>query len=571
MAKDQQLTVSPSPIEVHGDSVAFDVSAVLPLKMLKKNKIYTIDTKYSYSDQKIELGTIEFLSTNFPSAKTEQPKLNHHFSFFYKPEIGNGDVKVTGTASNLSKTKTKSTAELSIAKGIITTSRLVKDIYYIAYADHGYNNKEEYIPVIVNFYFEQGKAILRKSEIKGSQGKLLDAFIAKKNVTKTVTIVGEHSPEGTETKNAMLAPERAKVIEKYYKERMKFYDYKGKADSISFVPKGIVMDWTPLINLLDSTSILSADEESQVLAIINGGSGSFTDKEAQLEKLPFYKKDLLLGIYPTLRTARTEILQVKPKKTDAEISVLASGIAGGTVNADTLSEQELLYSATLTPILSEKEGIYLAATKKTDSWTSHNNLGAVYLEEAKKQMDPNQKSKLVDNALAQFDIAGKKNDQSAEVAINKADGLLMKGMKTEALLQLQKAAGLPATDDIKKGILAVRGAVEVRAGKYPDAVQDLSKASETPDVLYDLALANLLKKDFTAAKSGFAAETAASPSDALGFYLSAVTAARMADEATLTTNLKKAISLDKTLSAKAISDLEFMNYWNSANFKDAVK
>ena len=570
MAKDQQLTVNPSPLEVHGDSVAFDVSAVLPVKMLKKNKIYTIDAKYKYNDQKIELGTVEFLSNNFPSAKTEQPKLSHHYSFFYKPEIGNGDLGVVGTASNLTKSKTKSTKEFDIAKGIITTSRLVRDIYYVAYADHGYNNKEEYVPVVVNFFFEQGKSALRKSEIKGRDGKMLDAFIAKKNVTRTVNIVGEHSPEGTETKNSMLADERAKVIEKYYKERMKFYDYKGKADSISFVTKGIVMDWEPLKKEIDSVNVISAEEKSQVLAIING-SGSFTDKEAELEKLPYYKKKLLGELYPKLRTARTEILMVKPKKTDAEISVLAQGIAEGKYSADTLSEEELAYAATLTPSLDEKEGIYTAATKKSDSWSSHNNLGAVYLEKAKKQMDPNQKSKLVDQALAQLDIAGKKNDKSAEVAINKADGLLMKGMKPEALLQLEKASSLNGTDDIKKGIMAVKGAVEIRAGKYPDAVQDLSKAKETSDVLYDLALANLLKRDFTAAKSGFAAETAAAPSDALGFYLAAVTAARLQDEATLTTQLKKAVSLDKTLSGKAISDLEFANYWNSANFKDAVK
>jgi len=569
MAKDQQLTVTPSPLEVHGDSVAFDVSATLPPKMLKKNKIYTVDAKYNYNGQKIDLGTVEFVSTNFPNAKTEKPVLSHHFSFFYKPEIGNGKLNVVGTASNMTKSKTKSTPGMDIADGIITTSRLVRDIYYVSYADHGYNNKEEYIPVIVNFFFEQGKSVLRKSEIKGSQGKMLDAFIAKKNVTRTVNIVGEHSPEGTETKNSKLADDRAKVIEKYYKERMKFYDYKGKADSISFVTKGIVMDWDPFKKQLDSVDVLTSEEKTEVLGVING-SGSFTEKEGQLEKLPYYKKKLLGKLYPKLRTARTEILMVKPKKTDAEILVLAQGIGSGSVKADTLTEQELTYAGTLTPSLDEKESIYMAATKKTDSWTSHNNLGAVYLEKAQKQMDPNQKSKLVDMAIAQFDIAITKNDKSAEASVNKASALLMKGMKPEALLQLEKASALNGTDDIKKGIMGVKGALEIRSAKYADAVQDLSKAKETSDVLFDLALANLLKKDFTAAKSGFAAETAASPSDAMGFYGAAVTAARMQDEATLTTNLKKAVGLDKNLAAKAISDLEFMNYQNSAAFKDAV-
>ena len=32
MAKDQQLTVDPDPLEVHADKVNFEVSAVLPVK-----------------------------------------------------------------------------------------------------------------------------------------------------------------------------------------------------------------------------------------------------------------------------------------------------------------------------------------------------------------------------------------------------------------------------------------------------------------------------------------------------------------------------------------------------------
>ena len=36
MAKEQQLTATPNPLEVHKDTVAFDLAANLPVKMLKK-------------------------------------------------------------------------------------------------------------------------------------------------------------------------------------------------------------------------------------------------------------------------------------------------------------------------------------------------------------------------------------------------------------------------------------------------------------------------------------------------------------------------------------------------------
>ena len=37
MAKDQDLKVTPNPLELHGNTVDVEVSATLPVKMLKKN------------------------------------------------------------------------------------------------------------------------------------------------------------------------------------------------------------------------------------------------------------------------------------------------------------------------------------------------------------------------------------------------------------------------------------------------------------------------------------------------------------------------------------------------------
>ncbi len=565
-----EVTVVPNPLEVHGDSVAFDVTGSLPLKKLKKKRVYQVDGTYKYGDQSIKVGSLEYKGTEFPNAKTEAPKVSKHFSFFYKPEIGNGDLVVVGTNFNADKTKGKASEEFKIAKGIIRTSRLAEKNYYVAYANHGYNDQEELVPTNVAFFFEQGKSKLRKSETHGNQGKFLDAFIAKKNVTRTVSIIGTHSPEGTEAKNSSLAGDRATVIEKYYKERMKFFNQKTYVDSIKFVTKGIVLDYEPLRKELtnDTTNVLSADEKSQVLNIVNG-SGSFESKQEQLSKLSFYKK-LFTKIYPKLRNAKTEILTVKPKKTRAEIALLAKGIADGTLKLDTLSEPELLYAATLTPILKEKEAIYTQAIKKSDSWVSHNNLGAVYLEQAIKEIDANAKAKLVDNAVTQLNLAVQGKD-NAESHANLATANVFKDVRTEVLAQSEKANALGANDDIKKGLNGVTGYVYIREGKYDLAISSLSKSTDSTLVLYDLALANLLKKDYNAAKGGFATVTSKASSYAWGHYLAAVTAARLQDETSLVANIKKAVSLNKSLADYALSDLEFIGYWNSENFKNALK
>ena len=348
MAEQQELKVNPSPLELHGDSVAFDVQATLPVNMLKKNRLYTIKTYYSYGDPTQELEQIEFKDTEFPNQKVEQPQQKRHFSFFYEESMKSGELKIKGLVSNLEKTKYKETPELSIAKGVITTSRLVKPSYKVLYADHGYNNQEELMPTQVEFFFEKGSATLRSSEVKGDAGQKLNAFIAAKNKTKTVTIFGSHSPEGLESINSKLAEQRATVIKNFYAKQMKMYDYKQMADSIKFETKAVFQDWTAFKKQLEANKTISAEDKQAVLAIVNGG-GSFHDKEKELSKLPVYKT-LTSEIYPKLRISKTEILSVKPKKTDAEINVLAKSIVQGSASADTLSMEELLYAATLTPL-----------------------------------------------------------------------------------------------------------------------------------------------------------------------------------------------------------------------------
>ncbi|MCU0430509.1 MAG: hypothetical protein MUF42_11115 [Cytophagaceae bacterium] len=563
-----QVSVSPNPLEVHGDSVAFDVTGTLPLKKLKKSRVYTISGAYEYGDQSIKIQDIDYKGTEFPNSKTQAPVVTRHFSFAYKPEIGNGDLNAFGTNYNTAKTKGKAAPKMSIAKGLITTSRMVTNYYHVVYAFHGYNDKEELVATNVPFYFEQGKSKLRKSESSGENGKFLDAFIAKKNVTRTVSIVGTHSPEGSETKNSNLANDRAAVIQKYYKERMKHFNQTGWVDSIKFVTKSIILDWEPLKAELEANTEISADEKASVLAIVNG-PGSFESKQAQLAKLPSYKK-LFSKVYPKLRNAKTEILTVKPKKSRAEISLLAKAITEGKLKADTLTEEELLYAATLTPILKEKEAIYQAAIKKNDSWVAQNNLAAVYLEMAKREMDKNQAAKLVDMAVNALNISVNRKD-SPEAHCNLAAAQLMKNVRVDASNEVNKSLAMNPSEDIKKGLYGMQGVVSIKEGKYDVAIQNLGKSNDSTLVLYNLALANLLKKDFNAAKAGFASVISKDASFAPAYYCAAVTAARLQDEGGVTSNLKKAVAIQKSYTDKALSDLEFAAYWNSENFKNAVK
>lgn len=566
-AKEQKVVVTPSPLELHGDSVRFTFSGELPTRMLRKGKTYTINLTYKYREEKLPIGEVKFSDKEFPNHKKEAPKISKKFAFAYKgSDMDLGELTLVGVASNLNN-RQKATPEMSLAKGLILTNQLVQDVYFTAITPHGYNADPEYTPLKVNFYFDQGSPKMRAKEIKGATGKKLDAYIAAKNATKTVTITGMHSPEGREVKNTKLSEQRAKAIEKYYRDQMKRYNYGKKADSIEFITKSLVQSWKPFIDSMSLNNKITADDRAQIMAIING-PGTFVEQELQLQKLPCYKT-LFLEVYPKLRLGQTEILTLKPKKSDAQIMAYAKALAEGKKPAESLNDLELAYAATLTPLLEEKEAIYLAATKQNDNWSSHNNLGAVRLEMAKKAPAA-QRNALVDKALINLEISRNKRE-SGEVYANLATAYLMKGDYIKATEAITKGQAMTTSAEAKRIMNTVKGIIDIKKGTYPSAISALNNGVDDATVAFNKGLAQLLNKDYNSAVNSLEEAINANGQNALFYYVSAIAYARQNKEADMARQLKKAFSLDANLKKRAISDLEFNNFAGKAAFTDLLK
>lgn len=578
-AQQQKLTIAPSPLELHGDSVKFNFSAELPPNMLKKGKVYSLNFNYKYSDQKLPVGQMKFNYIDFPEQKKVGPKLNQKFGFAYKSNsMDKGELLLQGTASNQND-KGKSSPEVSFAKGLILTSRMVQENYFPVMASHGYNPLPEYYPVFVNFYFDQGSAALKVLGEKGKAKKakkivkkpmnqeILDAYISSKNATKTVTITGMHSPEGREVKNSQLSDLRAKAIENYYRSMMKRFNYGKKADSIEFVTKALIQNWQPLKDSLAIDPSFSAEEKTEILAIVDG-PGTYVDQEKELEKLTSFPK-LLFTLYPKLRLGQTEILTLKAKKSDATISVLAKTISEGGTPTDTLSDKELSYAATLTPILAEKEAIYLAATKKNDSWQAHNNLGAVRLEMAKKASGDAQLA-MIDKAITNLEIA-RARMETAEVYANLATAYLMKNDADKVDDCFKKSQSLSGNSEAKRVTNSVKGIVDAKRGNYNSALSMLSNGMDEATTTYNKGLTQLLKNEYSAAYSTLEELAATGSTNASVYYVQAIAAARQNKESEMGTKLKKAVSLNPELKAKAVNDLEFLNFYTKPSFTEAIK
>ncbi|HLT72915.1 MAG TPA: hypothetical protein VKZ75_09700 [Cyclobacteriaceae bacterium] len=565
MAKEQQLTVTPNPLEVHKDTVAFDMAANLPVKMLKKGTVYTVNTYYKYGESEQALEPVEFRAEDYPNSATEQPRVTKDFVFAYSPAMKTGVLEVEGVASK--GEKSKASERMQVATGVITTSKLVQPVSYAAFADHGYNNQEELEPVVIpDFIFLQGSSVLRTSELRSDKGKELDAFIAAKNATRTVTITGTHSPEGAERINTRLSEERAKKIEDYYRRQMKKYDYQGMADSINFILKPVVEDWNEFKAALDAYDGISSEEKAEYLNIINGG-GDFESQERELKRLSTYRK-VFRDIYPKLRTAKTEILKVKEKKTDAEISVLSRQITQNQVDADTLSLEELMYSATLTPSLDEKEAIYEAATKKGTNWNAHNNLGAVYIAQA--IANPNDASALADKAQAQLDIAARLNS-APEVHANLASVEMLKGNPYAAYNHASQALSGGLSGDNAAGLNGVKGAAEIAMARYSDAVSSESAAADNALNLFNKGLAQLLNKDYQNSLTSFNEATSKDSNLAIAYYGAAVASARLNNADGVVSNITSAVRADPSLKEAALTDLEFGKYAATETFRSALR
>ncbi|MCY4418259.1 MAG: hypothetical protein OXB93_00220, partial [Cytophagales bacterium] len=429
-AEQQQIAVTPSPLELHGGEVSYEVGVKLPVKILPKGKIYTLTSYFDpETGDPIEVGKIEFKAEDYPGNKEAPVNKSKRLTFTYQPEYERGTLLFKGTASNPANGKYLDTPLKKSADGIITTPLLVENDYAVSYAAHGYNDQEEIVTTKVVFYFTQGSAQFRRKEIRSKRGRALDAFIAEKNLTRKVYITGTHSPEGTERINTGLSERRAVAVQKWYKRQLRKYDYKNLADSIGFQKIPVVQDWTHFKKFLETYEKISEKRKKKILAIVDG-RGSFEDKEKALSKKKYYRK-LLKKVYPKLRTAQVEIRSVLKKKTRAEISAIAQQYVKKEeiAETDTLSIQELLFAAHLSPDLEEKEAIYQVTKQQQDTWIAHNNLGAIYLNRAAQIDDPVQRKVLIDAAVNHVEIAVKARGGKAapEVSANLAVAYLLQG------------------------------------------------------------------------------------------------------------------------------------------------
>lgn len=574
MADEQGMTINPSPLELHGDSVVFELDTKLPPKLLKKGYTYDVVVQYNPNDaEPIEVGVVSFNGDDYADAPEATPALNERMAFAYEDKYERGQLEYLGRVTKVSNQKVKESNEGAFAgmpngqgQGVITTAKNAQPTFIANYADHGYNNSEEYIPTNVDFFFLQGSSALRSSEKRGAEGKELANYVSDKNPTRTVTITGSHSPEGSTEVNTKLANKRPEAVQKYYEYLLKRYKVEEE-NAPQFVTKPVVENWTAFKAILKDSDKFTDAEKDEIMSVVNG-SGDFVSKQLKLQSLASYKK-LFRYVYPPLRNAKSEILQIQAKLTDAEIQSRAASISEGQMGLDSLSTAELLYAANLATDLDAKVKIYEAAIRKDDSPIAHNNLGATFFAQA-KEADADAAMALIEKAVPHFETAAKSNNVP-EAYANLAGAKLMKGDVAGAQADLEKASA-SSNPQVAATVNAVKGYVAITEGDYDNAIQYLSSAGDDAVVVYNKGLAYLLQaeksgaNDYSQAEGAFK-ESISTKDNAWAHYGAAIVAARKSDASGAINEIKSA----GDLKTKAAQDLEFFALFDNADFQAATK
>ncbi|MHA6247666.1 tetratricopeptide repeat protein [Pontibacter sp. CAU 1760] len=556
--KGQSVTVSPNPLEANGQSVNFELKAQVPEKLVREEQTYKLDVYYEYGMKREEVATYSFKFGEYVY-ENDQPTVTRQLAFPYAPEKNPGRLMVQGRAMDNKEGNVRYTKPRQVAAGLVTTPLLLVQKNDFSYLLTDSFQVQMMQPGTVSFLFPKNKATLETGV--GPDAQVLEQYVLDNVNTQEITIKASQAPDEP-TPN--LATKRAQALEKLYRQKLQTLDYSGKRVNIKIQPA------TEGLHLLEqkiSSSAMVPQEKQQALSIMKS-SQSREEKLKALEQLPaadYIKK----FIYPNMRSAELVVNYNKDRKPDYELYVLAQKIANGQASASELSEAELQYAATLTPLLQDKRKFYEAAVKSTDKWPAYYNLGVVYNELARKEYRTKVKQDLLAQAIHNLSYAGFRNP-TAPVYYSLASAYHLRGDREEALEYYNYAIKLGGEEAMLQQIFADKAALEMEMGLYDEAISTLRYAGDSYQTNMNLGLSYLLKENYEGAAQFYTQALEQKPNDALAYYSLALLGARTQNEQQLEQNLRRAIQADRSYTQKAITDPEFESYREKNSFKDAL-
>ena len=524
------FSTNPTPIETVGENVPATVTGNIPAKFMQKNAKVTVTPVLTYADGETK-GTPVLIQGENVRANGQIVSyavggtVQIPFNTQYDPKMSESDlcldfeVEQGGKLYGLPRVK--------VGYGIIATSTLAsaETIQPAITADKFQRIINEKYNAEIMFLINQ--AIIRQNQIDAPDYVDLNKRLIQANEAPNQQIVGINiastaSPDGTLAFNTALAERREEVTTQFMENQLK----KDKITNFgeitsSFTPE----DWEGFKELVEKSNIQDKDLILSVLKMYKDPN----QREQEIRNMTSVFDELAVEILPKLRYSKLQASINIIGKSDEEICDLAAS------NPSALTEDELLYAATLTQDNAQKMAIYKKATELfPSSYRAWNNLGMTEYEAGNYAA-----------AKTDFEKAKKLDPTSKEVDMNMGLIELIDGNYSKANEYIGSAAGVPEAND-------ALGVYYLTQGEVSKANTAFGSAKTN-----NAALAKILSKDYSGAQSIL---SQVKNPDATTYYLEAVVGARTNNESAVVSNLKKAVALDPAMAQKAQNDLEFANY-----------
>lgn len=544
--KELEYTVTPNPLEMHGDSVRVNVKVKVPPKGIKKKIVAEITPtlgsqtleSIKVAGEKIQIG--EKTVSYKPGGTVTYDK-----TYAYDPSFESSELvislKAYKGAVGTKEKKKEAISSQKIADGTIITPYLVQPDFKVVNLTSDYIQTKT-LTTSATINFDRGRSELRSNEMKDADIMALKEWL-KANVSnsklaiKGISINGFACPDGVEGKNVTLSDNRVKTAMTAIESLLKETKYPKLDLKVLSSTKGLGEDFKGFEEKLKESK-LSSDEQSMISRIIKETSDLDT-REKKIKDISKVYQEIEKDIFPKLRRAEITITYDVIGYSNDELKSIGSS------NPSSLKLDELIQAGFLISDLKTKQSIYNAALAiDANNKLVLNNLGVVAYEQGK-----------YDEAKSWFEKSGK-IESSSENKNNLAAVAGKRGELDLARKFLEKNA-LPEAK-YNSAYFAIK------RGKYADAVT-LMKGSNS----FNLALAQLLNGNSSDALKTLDASNVKETAE--WYYLKAVANARLGNADGLVSNLKNAITKNASLKNKASKDKEFLKFSTNSSFNELIK
>ena len=524
------FSTNPLPIETVGENVPATVTGNIPAKFMQKNAKVTVTPVLTYMGQETKGSPVIIQGENVRAngqvvSYANGGSVQVPFNTQYNPEMAESDLCLDFEVDQ--NGKYYALPRVKVGYGIIATSTLAS-----AATIHPAITPDNFQRVINEKYnaeimFLINQAIIRKNQVDAPDyvdlnKRLIEANQAPNQEIVGVNIASTASPDGTLAFNTKLAERREEVTTAFMENQLKKDNITNFGElTSSFTPE----DWEGFKELVEKSNIQDKDLILSVLQMYKDPN----QREQEIRNMSSVFNELAVEILPKLRYSKIQASINIIGKSDEELINLCKN------DPKQLTEDELLYVATLTNNNAEKMAVYKKATELfPSSYRAYNNLGMTEYIEGNYGA-----------AKADFEKAKKLNPSSKAVDMNLGLIELVNGNYSKAQEYIGAAAGVPEANDALGVYYLTQGEVSKANTAFGNAKTNNS------------ALAKILSKDYSQAQSIL---SAVPHPDATTYYLEAIVAARTNNESGVVSNLKKAIALDPSMAQQARNDLEFANY-----------